>query len=405
MKKTIPPVPVRSLDERGVALPLALFGLVLVSLLVTSALVTSSTEVALSRAHQQGARALYAADSALELFIAERAAIVTTPEHRLVSGAYALDLGSGAEYALTVAELHRTPTVVLPSGELERREIFSILAEPGTGHGRSVGALIETLRTAAAVSFNIDAGLTLGTNTSIGGNARVSDGSSPGAACDSAAAPAAIRHSSDAHVDWQSRNVIGEVIEDSRDAVSLMSHILNGSSLEELSRIASIRFGPMFGSPAFSGTPLSTAEKREYRWGCPAQLVVGCSPEQAAYFPVVVLDAQAGQIDLTGGHAQGVLVIRNGNLHIRGNFLFTGILLVEGTLRVTGTPRIEGGVIVTGEQAIIDPGDESDARGNALVRYNQCELIAAQQGMAAQTLEYAPQLLQNRTFAWFEVVR
>ena len=59
------------LGERGVALPLALLGLVGVSLIVTTALLTSSTEYAISSAHQDATRALYIAEGGLQAYVAE----------------------------------------------------------------------------------------------------------------------------------------------------------------------------------------------------------------------------------------------------------------------------------------------------------------------------------------------
>src|SRR5688500_17498727 len=58
-------------NERGVALPLALLGLVSVSLLVTTALVTSSTELAISGAHQDATAALYTAEGGLQAYVAQ----------------------------------------------------------------------------------------------------------------------------------------------------------------------------------------------------------------------------------------------------------------------------------------------------------------------------------------------
>jgi hypothetical protein len=51
--------------------------------------------------------------------------------------------------------------------------------------------------------LNVDSGLTLGVNTTVSGNATISDGSSAGAACDSASATAAIRHSADTQISQQ----------------------------------------------------------------------------------------------------------------------------------------------------------------------------------------------------------
>src|SRR5690606_8361482 len=143
------------------------------------------------------------------------------------------------------------------------------------GAGRGVGALIETARTALPVTLNVDSGLTLGVNTTIGGSATVSNGSSPGAACDSAAATAAIRHSADTQVRQQGRgnDIYGAIEQDVRDGAALMDYVLDGFSIDDLAELATIRFGPQYNQPAFNNGngPRQNASEASYRWGCPAK--------------------------------------------------------------------------------------------------------------------------------------
>lgn len=396
------------LDERGAALPLALFALVTVSVLVTTALLTSSTELALSVAQQEGVKALYGADAALEGFVAERAAMITSPESRLAAGEYDVS-AAGSSFTVRVAEMYRGEPMTLENGSLERRETYALIAEPRSGRGRSVGSLIDALRVATSIALNIDSGLTVGTNTTISGSATVSDGTSAGAACDSAAAPAAIRHASGTDVTRKGNgsDIFGAVVEDDRTASELMQHVLNGHDLEDLTNLAHIRFGPMFSRPLFSNGngPRHDAAMVEYRWGCPPQLVSGCTPAQGKNFPTVVIDANGGTVEISGAHGQGILVIRNGDMNIRGNFVFAGIIIVEGTFRITGTPRLEGAVIAMGDEAVIEPTDDSLNSGNSLVRFNRCQIVEAQRGLTLASLDAAPQTIASGTYGWYEVVR
>jgi hypothetical protein len=297
--------------------------------------------------------------------------------------------------------------VTLADGSMERRETYSLIASPQNGRGRSVGALIETTRTASAISLNIDSGLTLGTNTTVTGSATISDGSSAGAACDSATAAAAIRHADDTDITLQGSgsDIYGSIVQDSRNAEELMQHVLNGHSIEDLTNLAHIKFGPMFTQPSFAGNPGQTATDVKYRWGCPSQLVAGCSAAQASYFPTVVIDANGAEVEIMNYHGQGILVIRNGDVHIRGSFNYMGIVLVEGKLRVTGTPRLEGAVIAMGDEAVINPGEESETSGTSLIRYNRCQVVNAQRGLTLNSLDFTEQTMDMPTFAWFEVVR
>lgn len=394
-------------DEKGVALPLAVFGLVAVSLLITSALMTSSTEVALSQAHQNGTRALFEADAALEEFVAERAAMTAGTDGRFADGSYTVTPAGGVQHSIVISELYRGGVAESSPGTFRREETYSVLAQPSGGLGRAVGALVEVYRMASSIAFNIDSGLTLGTDATVAGSATISDGSSPGAACDSVAANAAIRHADSTSVNEQGNghDIYGAIVQDTMGAASLAAHILNGKSIDDLSDLAHIRFGPMFGENLFSGSPSYDNANTDYRWGCPTYLVTGCPSDQAAYYPTVVIDANGSTVDITGAHGQGILVVRNGEVHIRGNFVYSGILIAEGTLRITGTPQIEGAVIAMGDEAVIDPSAETETSGNSLIRYNKCEIVEAQRGLTLQSLESSEQVIDTPTFAWFEVVR
>jgi hypothetical protein len=396
-----------TLDERGVALPLALFGLVAVSLLVTSALVTSTTELALSNAHQDGTRGLYAADAALEGFVAQRSGMQLDTHLRLATGAFEIAVQPNVVYNLSVAELSQSLTE-MTDGSFLRRETYSLVAQPQSGRGRGVGALIEAVRTALPVSLNVDSGLTLGMNTTISGAAQISDGSTAGAQCDIGPADHAIRHSSNTTITTQGQGhtITGGIEQDERETEELMQFVLNDFTLEDFSKMASIRFGPLFDRPSFqnSSGPKWDAAQKDYRWGCPAHLVSGCNAEQAAHFPVVAIDAEGGMVDITGDHGQGILIIRNGGVHIRGNFFYQGIVLVEGALKVTGTPLLEGAVIAMGSEALIETDSELSS-GSSLIRYNACEIANAQRGLTIQSLDLEEQTIDTPTFAWYEVLR
>jgi hypothetical protein len=138
-------------EEAGVALPVSLLCLVAVSVLVTGALVTASVELDSSRAQQEAARSLYAANAALEEFVAARALRVEQPDQRLVNGETSFTLATGEQYTMVVSELFRGSPAELPDGGLHRRDTYAVVAQPASGRGRTVGALVEAARTAEAV--------------------------------------------------------------------------------------------------------------------------------------------------------------------------------------------------------------------------------------------------------------
>lgn len=402
----------RVADERGVALPLALLGLVAVSLLVTTALVTSANEVALSSAHQRGAQALYNADEALEGFVATRAASAhTINQARLESNNWTYTVSDGTVYRIFVGELYRTETVSPTTAS--RAETFSIVAEPDDRRGRTVGAMISVTRTANPQQVNVNSGLTLAVNTMVGGNATISDGSDGAAGCTQAPGQHAITHANEVNVEIKGNasDITGDIYRDAQNAAGLISYIFNGQTVDDLVQYASIRFGPEFGQPPYENakTPSSSNTEANYNWGCPVNLMAQvsrtCPAGSASYFPVVAIDAAGGIVDITGDHGQGTLIVVNGTLRVRGNFLYEGIIIAEGVTQISGTPRIEGAVITMGDSTAIDPDDEATTTGTSVIRFNQCAVTSAQQGLAAGALDVAEQIFNNRTAGWFEVVR
>jgi hypothetical protein len=400
-------------DRSGLALPLALIGLVAVSLLITTAIVTSSNEVALSFGHQRGAKGLYRADEALERYVADRAGMAwNVNDQRFKTGSSPVQLADGSVYNIQVAELSRQRTTD-PSGNMTRTEVFSAVASPSSGRGRSIGALLRATRTAPPVALNINSGLTLGVNTTVSGNATISDGSDGGAGCspDSAAEHAIVYGSDNTLAVDGSANIVGTTQQDTLSGADLIAQVFNGMTIDELVTYANIRFGPAYGQPKFENSkkPNSAHAEFKYRWGCPEalmeqQLLASCPAGTAEYHPVVAIDAAGGTVDISGDHGQGTLIVRNGTLRIRGNFLYGGIIISEGATHISGTPIIEGAVITVGSETTIDP-DAALASGASVVRYNRCAVIQSQAGLSAGSLSQREQVVSDGTWGWFEVVR
>ncbi len=390
-------------QRQGVALPVALFGLVVVSIMVTAALVTASTELTLSRAHQAGIAELYEADRALESFVAQRAGIPADSADRLAAGSYAVAVG-GKGYSVSVGRVFQgVPEAV--AGGFEAREVFSLLVSPASGRGRSVGAFLELSRLASDISFHIDSGLTLGGDIAISEDASIGDGASLDVACDSSQVGEAVRHAEGTEVSRQGdgHQMYGGIVQDTRTSGELMEHVLNGHDLAELSERATIRFGPMFGEAPFAGVVSQLAGDSEYRWGCPTALVTGCTTPQATFYPTVVIDADGEAVDISGDHGQGILVILNGDVRLGGDFQYAGIILVEGAIHLAGTSRVEGGVVAMGEVAGAETG--ASLSGSSSIRFNRCQIVEAQRALTIASVDSAPQMMGSPTVGWFEVIR
>jgi hypothetical protein len=76
-------------------------------------------------------------------------------------------------------------------------------------------------------------------------------------------------------------------------------------------------------------------------WGNPDHLGAACSE----WFPIIHVTGTASI--QSGGVGQGVLLV-DGDLDLRGNFLFHGIIIVQGSLGTQGNGnRIYGGVMAS----------------------------------------------------------
>jgi hypothetical protein len=391
-------------NRRGVALPLALVGLVVVSLLMTTALLTSSTEVAMSSAYQGGVQGLYEMDGALEQYVALKAedasqggpGLYPTTEDPLVPNAL-----------ITVSLLH-SRRETLPGDTVRQTETYSLLAEPASGRGRSVGAMVTAVRELPPFVFDVNAGITVGGNLKVSGNSAISDSS---AVCDLDGAENAIEVSDGSTVTiGGSATIDGTVNVAAYSQTEMVAQLLGGRSLDEAAKLATVKFAPgEFGGKASSydsNGPKPQTDKTN--WGCPVGMGSDCetkSGDNTSYMPSVAIDAGGTKVGLTGDHGQGVLIIHNGSLEVQGNFIYKGIVLVEKDLDIRGTggssTKLEGAVLALGDSTQI----EDNVTGNAVITYNRCAVNAAKEAFSNQGVEKAPQTFSDGTFAWYEVVR
>lgn len=402
--------------RRGVALPVALFGLVAVSLLVTTALLTSSTEYAISAAHRTAAGSLYSADAALEQYLFDRAQLggqfLTATQNGVARGP------DGRNYRLQVARLSWTADNAAPANIMRAVELFSVVALPQDGRGRGVGAFLRLSREVTRLNVNINAGATSGGDLKVSGNATISDGRSGTNYCNAADSTSdyAVQVTRGSKIDVG--NNAGNNLEGAADTTdfgkdSLAHHVLGANvTLRSLADQAQYKFGRRWNQPDFQTTVISgeytTGADTMYNWGCPQQLLVGfaCPNGSASRFRVVAIDAGGGTVKINGRYGQGMLIVLNGSLEIQGNFTYKGIILVEKDMFIRGgaagqESKIEGGVIAFGSSSTV----EDNITGTATIKYNTCANAEAMAAFNQNALINAPQGRMGSTFAWYELIR
>jgi hypothetical protein len=387
-------------DRRGVALPLALIGLVAVSLMVTTALVTSSTEAAISTAHQDATQSLYTAEGGLHAFTAENGA-------SLVPGTGAiryLPPGAGPRDSVVIRTTHLGDRSLGGNGSVLR--MFSISSRSIANGSREVVAMMrQVFPPGIPFKTNVQSAVTLSGDLHVHGNAFTVNGRlQTGDTC-AKDGVAAVHHADSSKItvnnpnhwdnflgtDENGNNTSGsDALKNSNTSKEqLIQQVLgleDGMTLQDLiDRIpADKKWGPRF-SPAggpvrvFSGTVSSTDE-------------------------IAVVDGDGRYVDLYG--VEGLLIIVNGHLRMRGNASFNGIIIVEGHFDLAGTPTVRGALISMDEagENIIDLDESAIGAGHITVQYDACMIQAAENKFSSLANTNAVPSIQT-TFSWMEVVR
>ena len=395
------------LGRRGVALPVALLGLVMISLLVTTALLSSSSESAIVGTQADAVKGLYKSDAALQQYVASRAGVaIADPSKRYVDGTTTYTAADGSTYSILVSELRDSSRSTTDSVVLDRT--FSIVASPGGGVGRAVGAMLQTRQQVRRLTTNVNAGATSGGDVKVSGNATISDGRDAHG-CSLGKAGYAIEATQGSTISTGgSSNIEGGTHITSYTKDQIVNQLLNGISLDTMATYADIKFGPRFNQPAFSGRPNDApSTAKAYNWGCPAGLGVTCSGPMSdtLYVPVVAIDAQGGTVGIQGDWGQGMLIIVNGSLKITGNFVYKGLILVDQDVAVAGgngkfDGKIEGALVALGTSSTVD----DTFNGSATITYNRCSVNAATDALNGSRISSANQSLLSSNQSWFEVV-
>lgn len=424
-------------DQRGVALPLALLGLVLMTLMITAVLVTSSTEVGISGAHQTATQRMYTAESGVQQFVAVEFG-KQKPFGDATSGSMSgtvdvAERNTTRKVKVDVWRLLSAPRTDAAGSEVLDADGSSFvdgwflvdgspIKADASRDGRTFSEVIRLSATIVSSNLNLNSGLTVLDNLEVGGSSEIIDRSANCA--DTLGTDNAVTLAAGTTLTTIGNNVQidGNVHTDTLGSADMSDYILRGNALEDYADIASIRFGPRYGTPSFGSTNPSSSYSRtdpslgKYNWGCPASMGVSCTGSNADpfYMPVIAIDASAmsgNLVALQGDHGQGTLIILNGHLKITGNFQFKGIILVEGNIEMRGTggtggSKIEGAVAAL--NAVGEGTNEiSETSGNAMISFNRCAMkdAAAAMKREAERNPVWQSPAGNPSVGWFEVVR
>jgi hypothetical protein len=145
----------------------------------------------------------------------------------------------------------------------------------------------------------------------------------------------------------------------------------NGLKFDDLAAMATLVLTPATYNgmaPAFSMGTCNTAVQSN--WGDPKNPASACG----SYFPIILFKGSS-PTKLTTGVGQGILLVE-GDLSMAGNVEFYGPIIVKGGISVTGNGnKINGGIVAANGGTI----DNNLVGGVANVNYSSCALAKALQ--------------------------
>jgi hypothetical protein len=362
-------------NERGMALAVAIFALVVIGALVAGTFFAGRLEQSSGQATVYAGQAAEAGEAGLSDAIS---GLNPTTLGGMAIGGAPTDLGT-----LTVdTRVSSTRTVRRLTNSLF---LVEALGTRWNGAGatladRKLGTLIRLV----SANITVNAGLTALGDVLVGGNSTVSGTDATpsawtgaGVSCPATADVTGVRYNGT--LTKQGSATIGGNPPYTDDATLNSSNIFGGTDFAALKALRTLTLtGNVSGlAAAVTGTPPRCDASVESNWGAPTVPTSPCFN----YFPIVY---HYGDLSISGsGEGQGILLVE-GNLDVQGRIDFYGPVIVTGGVNVRGTGsddvKFYGGILAQNVTL-----DDSRLTGNATVNYSSCAIKRALQGSAIPT--------------------
>ncbi len=363
----------RHSDERGIALAMAVFGIMVIGALVAGAFVAGRLE------HRTSQNSLFAAQ-AFEAGEAGLSDMMTNWNTGTYNGMAAGDtltlptvmLDASTAYTGRVTRLNDNIFMVVSAGQ-----------KMNAGGGVMSQRLVGTFARLFLPVVQMNAAITVDGEMTIGGSAEATGMDwVPGGwgGCPAPADVAGIRTSAD-EINTNGANCNNlDCVDGSPQAVTndatIDSTIFNnfgGITFDELAAMANFQISGVQNGLAptlDAGGRCDTSNL--LNWGEPwsATTFGACFN----YFPIL---HAPGDVKLNGGRGQGTLLVE-GDLELAGGVEFYGPVIVKGRVKSTGTGGHINGGIMAG-QVDLDPSTFS---GNSLAQFSSCAIMRALQAAA-----------------------
>ncbi len=374
-------------SERGIALAVAIFALVVVGGLVSAAFFVAVQEQRIGRNTVQLERAFTAADGGVNDVITNWSPDIY---NQMSTGGLVLATYPNCSGA-AVCNIGRT---ALPSsagwyrGSVRKinDELFLVTSEgfnPDSTARQSVGVLVRL----KVIEFKVNSALksqgtiNVGGSSSINGTDQTPTGWT-GCPTTQATKPGIrVPVGDSSHVTTSgacsgASCIVGspqKIFVDSSITDSSLSHY-GDATFDQLKSMAN-KFIAGTGSgnygtvqPSLNGAACNNGD--DHNWGEP-DVGIGAIVACSSYFPIIWIE---GSTHLNGNRGQGILIV-NGDLTVTGGFNFYGPVIVKGSVNTMGTGGHFNGGVIARNVSLQDTTDT--ILGNAVINYSSCALFKA----------------------------
>jgi hypothetical protein len=362
-------------NEKGIALAIAMFAMVVIGGLVAGAFFAGTQESRIGENTRYSAVSFTAAEAGISRRLARwntDSLNTLAVGDSLVIASQPIVTGGRGEFAGSIRRLNQETFVVTMTGT------------EGAGFGRSRVGMLVKLRVA---EMDIRAALTTRGTTQIGGSSFINGNDTPSwTDCPAAGAPeSGIRIDDPTKITTSGCSslacVAGSPKVEADPGLDTSTFFKFGDmSWAELVATANVRIvggGNLKPEPTVS---MGQCEKtNQQNWGEPNHLFLTNAP-CFSYFPIVHISGYTASTSLNGVRGQGILLV-DGDLSVQGGFEFYGPVIVRGRLKTTGTGgHFNGGVMA----ANVDL-EQNTVLGDAVINFDRCALLRALQASAAGT--------------------
>lgn len=366
----------RIANERGIALAVAVFALVVIGALVAGAFFVGRLEQASGQNMVFASQAGEAAEAAMSDAIAVQ--LNGSSLNAMVAGATPTNLPTvslGARVSATRRVSRLTNSLFLVEAIGSRAD-----GAGGTLAQKKLGTLIRL----TSMNISINAGLTALGQVKVSGNSVVSgvdltpsQWSAAGVDCPTPSDVTGIKYNGT--LTKQGSSQITGSPQTQLDPGLNAGNLFGGSDFASLKAMATLILTSNISglAPVVTGTPPKCDTSIQNNWGAPTDKTSPCFN----YFPIIY---HYGDLSISGnGAGQGILLVE-GNLNAQGTVDFYGPVIVTGAVNVRGTGsddvKFYGGILAQDVTL-----DDSQLTGNATVTYSSCAIRRALQGSSVPT--------------------